>query len=117
MRVLAIAQRLGVAGEGERQGRRERLALVGEGEPLGDRRVIGGGGGKGLGGEALAGLQRRGAVIRGEFGQEVGIVRRIGQDRDIAMVLGRTDHRRAANIDILDDLGPLRPFATVCWKG
>jgi hypothetical protein len=43
--------------------------------------------------------------IRVELGEQLGIIGRIGDDRDEGVVLGRrADHRRAADVDILDDL-------------
>ena len=72
------------------------------GKPVGNHRIIGGGAGIGLGGKTLA--QRIGclAVIGLQGFNQIGIVRRIGNHRDIGMVLGGSaDHRRAANIDVL----------------
>ena len=44
------------------------------------------------------------AAIRVELGEQRGIVGGIGDDRDMRVVLGRrADHRRAADVDILDD--------------
>ena len=79
------------------------LTLVGEGEPAGDHHVISGGGGVGLAGEALA--QRKRSTPRSEAGNDLGIVGGVSDDRHEGMVLGRrADHRRAADVDILDDL-------------
>ena len=96
--ILPVAKRIG-APQRHRQRVRKRLALIGEGEPRRNRRVIGGGGGIGLGREPLAVVERRRAAI------DQRIIGRIGDDRDIGVVLGRrSHHRRAADIDILDDL-------------
>ena len=98
MRVLAIAQH-GRVLEDEGQGRRELLLLVGEPEPARDHGVIGRGRGEGLGGEPLA-LDEIGLALRHRF-----VIRRIGDDRDIGVILRRrAHHRRAADVDILDDL-------------
>ena len=80
------------------------LALVGEGEPAGDHRVIGGGQRIGLG-RQLAAEGEVGAAMPLELAKQFGIVGGVGDDRDKFMVLGRrADHRRAADVDILDDL-------------
>ena len=93
------------------------LALVGEGEPAGDHRIIGGGAGVGLGGEGLAEGERGAARL--ELGQQFGIIGGVGDDRDEGVVLGRrADHRRAADVDILDDLvAARRPSSTVASNG
>ncbi len=73
------------------------------GEPVGDHRVIGRRARKGLGGELLA--QRVGglAVVGLQRLEQDRIVGRVGEDRDIGVVLGRgADHGRAANVDVFD---------------
>ena len=102
VRVLAVAQRhLQCAGAGP--GRREALALVGESEPLRDGRIISCGQRERLRRELLAELERR-AAARVELFDERGIVRGVGDNGDMGVVLGRrADHRRAADVDILDD--------------
>jgi hypothetical protein len=100
MRVLAIAHGLlELAGDGlAPRPRLPRLA----GEPGGDGRVIGRGAGVGAGGEPPAQVQRRRAM-RLQRRQHLGHVLRPGADRYIAMVLGRrADHRRPADVDVLD---------------
>ena len=77
------------------------------GEPAGDRRVIGGGAGKGLGRQLLAEIAATALpmFISSAF-EHRGIVGRVGDDGDIGVVLGRgADHRRAADVDVLDDRG------------
>ena len=104
VRVLAIAQR-GAELARQRQAFGEGDTLVGKGEPAGDHRIIGGGGGIGLGRQHPAEIIAGGAALFGHFGDQAGIVGRIGDDRDTLMILrGRTDHRRATDVDILDDL-------------
>ena len=74
------------------------------GEPAGDRRIIGGGAGKGLGRQLLAEIQRQRAEIHLQRIEHRGIVGGVGDDGDIGVVLGRgADHRRAADVDVLDD--------------
>ena len=110
MRVFAVAQRGGQrAGYGQRIG--EHHALIGEGEPAGDHRIIGGGGGVGLGREHPAEIVAGRATLLRHFGDQPGIVGGIGDDRDAFMILrGGADHRRAADIDIFDDLLAFRPL-------
>ena len=100
VRVLAVAQGLGeAAGDGFAD--RGRI-LDPVGEPGGDCGVIGGGAGKGAGGQLLA---------QGQRGRAVGLERvnhlihgvPIDADGDVAVVLGRrADHGRAADVDVLD---------------
>ena len=72
-------------------------------EPVGDRGVVGGGARIGLGGEALAQIERGRAVVRLQFVEQRGVIGRLDDHRDIVMVLGGgADHRRSADIDILD---------------
>jgi hypothetical protein len=73
------------------------------GEPVGDRRVIGGGARVSLGGERLAQLERDHAAVLRQFVQHLCIVGGLDHHGDIAMVLsGRADHRRSADVDVLD---------------
>ena len=45
------------------------------------------------------------AAVGVQFRDEAGVLRRIGGDRDAGEVLGRAaQHRRAADVDVLDDL-------------
>ena len=58
---------------------------------------------EGLGGQPLAGGQVEAAVL--DRGEDVGVPRRAGDDRDGRVVLGGgADHRRAADVDLLDAL-------------
>ena len=110
MRVFAIAQRRHQTAR-RHADRRKFLALVGTGEPAGDRGVVGSGGGERLGGHRLAKIDSAGAAGRLELGEQPRVVGRVGQDRDIGVVLGsRAHHRRAADIDVLDDLVARRAF-------
>ena len=60
---------------------------------------------EGLGRQRPAETARRLAVVGIEFGQQRRIVAGIDDDADAIVVLcGRTDHRGAADIDVLDDL-------------
>ncbi len=101
VRVLAVAQRLGeLAAERakRRRGIVERLR-----EPVGDRGVVRGGAGVGLGGELLAQRQRGRAAVLGELGEHGGVVVGLDHHRDVGVVLGGgADHRRAADVDVLD---------------
>ena len=65
--------------------------------------IIGRGQGIGLGRELLAKFERR-AATGIELLEQRGIIRGVGDNRDMGMVLGRrADHRRPADVDILDD--------------
>jgi hypothetical protein len=86
-------------------------------EPVGDGRVIGGGKRIGLGGKATAQGQRGRALVRGEFLEDGLIVLRFDDDSDIVMVLGGgADHRRSADIDILDALLEIRALVDGCFE-
>ncbi len=114
VRVLAIAQ-LVPAGEGHRQrlGELRRLQRlcpqrvrkgIGEGEPAGDGGVIGCGASIGLARHAHA-ERKAGAACVAHLGQQFVVIGRVCQDGHEIVVLGRgTDHGRAADIDVLDDL-------------
>jgi len=107
MRILAVSKRR-TALERDRQRLGEKLPLVGETEPARDHAVIARGGGEGARGETLAELEAGRAAAGVHLGDQFGIVGGIGDDRHERMVLrSRTDHRRPADIDILDDFGPL----------
>ena len=101
MRVLAIAQGLCQLAR-EHHAARIRLAEH-AGEPVRDRRVVGAGARIGGGGEALAQVEAGGALPGVEFGHQGRVVGGVGDHRDEIVVLGRgADHRRAADIDVLD---------------
>ncbi len=102
VRVLAVGQ-VGDLLVGAHVQRREVLGLLGE--PLRDRGVVARGVGERLGGERLA--RRRGQRAAGHpqlvEHRVVGLGAR--DDRGEGVVLGRgADHRRAADVDVLDDL-------------
>ena len=104
VRVLAIAQLLGEPA-GDRTPARCALAQ-GLGEPVADRRIVGGRARVGLGRQRLAQRQTRGAAVLGHLGQDRRIVLRIDHDRHGSVVLGGgPDHRRPADVDVLDALG------------
>ncbi len=101
MRVLAITQRLDQPAADRAKIRRIDLELVGE--PVGDRGIVGGGAGIGLGGEAAAQRPRGRATVGGELVEHALVVGGFDDDGDIVMVLrGGADHRRAADVDVLD---------------
>ena len=116
MRVLAVAQLVRLVG-GEDQPVREVVAQRTR-EPAGDRGVIGGGPRIGLGGHLLPQIERRGAPIVIDCGNQLAVVFRVGDHRHIAVVLGRrADHRRPADIDILDHCGDLGAGSDSCLEG
>jgi hypothetical protein len=101
VRVLAIAQRLGELA------RKAAVARGGlpdlSGEPGAYGRVIGRGLGIGGQRQLLAVGHCRGAIVGLQLGKQAVIVQRIGHHRDKPMVLRRrADHRRAADVDVLD---------------
>ena len=98
MRVFPIAQ-LADEGGAHDAGGGKGVTLIDSGEPLADRRVIGGGQRIGLGGEGAALLQ--GSLAPGHSG----VIRGVGDDSDMGVVLGSgAHHAGAADVDILDDL-------------
>ena len=59
-----------------------------------------------------------GSAVRIEAGNQLGIIRGIGDDRHERVILrGRTDHRRAADVDIFDDLVSPGAFCDGLRKG
>ena len=105
MRVLAVAHALAkLAGDDEAGG---QLLLHLPRVPGGDRRVVGGGAREGLRREAGAKRARYAAFP--QRGNERGIVAGLGHDGDPGGVLGGgADHRRPADVDVLDRLRRLR---------
>jgi hypothetical protein len=105
MRILAIAQRHDELARHRHAGG-EFLPLVDIGhEPVGDHPVISGGGGIGLGGAEAAEIIGRRAAIGVHLRDEARIIGRVGHNRDALVILrGGADHRRAADVNILDDL-------------
>ena len=116
VRVLAIAQldrRLAI----DREEAGEQLLLVGETEPLADHRIVSGGGSESLGRAPLAEIERGCPVRYLKLAQQLGIIARIGHDgHELVVLRSRANHARPANIDILDDLGPLRPAHHCCLE-
>mmetsp|Transcript_22535 Transcript_22535/g.36534 ORF Transcript_22535/g.36534 Transcript_22535/m.36534 type:complete len:972 (-) Transcript_22535:1500-4415(-) len=114
MRVLAITQRLG---QGPAKGAATWHAAHLRGHPGAHRRVIGRRPGIGRLRQTLpqgiAGLPAIGLHL----GQNSGIILNIDHHRHKPMVLRRrADHRRAANVDILDHFGIFRPFGHGFFK-
>ena len=92
--------------------RREALPVHAHGKPARDRHVVAGGAGKGLGGQAGARLERQPPVTLAQLGEHSLVVGGIDHDGGKGAVLGgRPDHRRAADVDVLDDLRLVRVFA------
>ncbi|MND52211.1 hypothetical protein D3C80_432200 [compost metagenome] len=80
-----------------------RLDFERFGKPVGNRRVIGRGASIGLGSQLLAESIFRLAAIGLQCLDQQRIIGRIGDDRNIGVVLGRsTDHRRTTDIDVFD---------------
>ena len=89
--------------EGAQVQRREVVALLGE--PPGDRGVVAGGVGERLGREPLARRHRQQPVGVAQLLEHRVVALRGRDDRGEGVVLGaRADHRRAADVDVLDDL-------------
>jgi hypothetical protein len=116
VRIFAIAQDLDAV-EGQlqfvREDRRGRCgfgrfgfgAFVEAGQPVGNRAVVAGGVREGLLRQAEAGTEMQRAAIGLHFGEQRFVVFRIGDDGDADVVLGRrTDHRRTADVDVLDGI-------------
>ena len=114
VRVFAVAQDFGAVESQLQPGREDgrdrrgfgRLgfgAFVEAGQPVGDHAVVAGGVREGLLGQTEAGRQLQGAAVGLHFGEQRGVVCRIGDDGDAGVVLGRgADHGRAADVDVLD---------------
>ena len=103
VRVLAVRQ-VGDLLVGAHVQRREVLGLLGE--PARDRGVVARRVREGLGGERLARRHRQLGAGRAQLVEHgvVGLGAR--DDGRVGVVLGRrADHRRAADVDVLDDLG------------
>ena len=102
MRVLAVGQ-VGDLLERVQQQRREVVLLLHE--PARDRAVVAGGVGERLGRQRLARAERELAGGVRELLQDRVVAGRVDHDRGEGEVLGRrADHRRAADVDVLDHL-------------
>jgi hypothetical protein len=76
------------------------------GHPGGDAGVVGGRAAEGLGGEAFAKRERRGAALRPELRQQPVVLLRRGHHSHEGVVLGRRAQQgRAADVDLLQGLG------------
>ncbi len=106
VRVLAVGQ-LELALEGAHDQRREVLVLLLE--PARDRGVVAGRVGERLGRQALARLQRQPPVGAAQLVED-GVIARGRDDRrrEGEVLGGGADHRRAADVDVLDHLGVAR---------
>ncbi len=104
VRVLAVAERRAEA-SGEAPPRRRAL-VEGCGEPAGDGGVIGGGPRERLPRQLLAKGVGQGAVVCVERVDDRRVILRRHADRHIGVVLGTgADHRRSADVDVLDRRG------------
>ncbi len=81
------------------------MALLGHaGEPFSNGAIIARRVRESLGGEGAAESSRGLAVMGIQLGQQCAVILRVHHHTDAVMVLGRgAKHRRAANIDVLDD--------------
>ena len=108
VRIFSVAQRLRQI-KLQVKPRREQRALSGGVERrqvIADRAIIGRGVRKRFPRQKEARLGAYRTACRRHFAQQGGVVRRVGHDRDMLIVLGRAPHhRRPADIDILDGLG------------
>ncbi len=107
VRIFPVTQVLHLL-EQERQGRGERLARrrLLCGQVSGDRGVVAGGVGEGLGGEACARGEFTATLVRVELSEQQRIIRRIDHDQHRFVVLRRrAQHRRAPDVDVLDGVG------------
>ena len=85
--------------------------------PVGHRDVVLGDVGEGAGGEHLALRQRETAGRRG-LDHQAGTPTRTSRRPPRVVLRRRPDHRRAADVDLLDATRPTSaPDATVSWNG
>ena len=110
VRVLAVAQRFGKLAADRAIG--WCVVVQRDREPVRDRGIIGAGARIGLGREFLAQRDRCRVVVRDHVDQHSRVVFRFDDDRHVVVVLRRrADHRRPADVDVLDAivvLGVLR---------
>ena len=117
VRVLAVAQALcEVAAESPERCRAGGLDMPRH--PVGDRRIVGRGAGIGLLREPAAERTgERAAALRQRI-EHGGVIGDVGHDGDVGVVLGRRpDHRRAADVDVLDAVAVAAPSARVASNG
>ena len=77
--------------------------MQGIGEPVGYRRVIGGGARIGFRRQLLAQLKCGHAIVQRELGEHFLVVGGFDHHGDVGVVLGGgADHRRPADVDVLD---------------
>src|SRR5579871_822677 len=99
MRVLAVAQHFNKAATESTKIWRRVLEF--SGKPVGDRGVIGGSSGEGLGGQPSAQRLCCHSLIRGQFGQQDRVVVGFHDHGNIHVVLGGgPDHGGAADINV-----------------
>ena len=116
MRVLAVAQLLRQPSPQRAPGRSMFIKRIRE--PAADGRVVCRSTREGLGGQHLAQVERGGAAMLLHGIEHLTVVFRIDDHGDAGVVLGgRADHRRPADVDVLDAVGELAPFATVASNG
>ena len=109
MRVLAVGQVDDLL-EGAHVQRREVLALLGE--PAADRDVVARRVGERLGGQRLARGHAQQALGLAQLVEHGVVALGVHHDGAEGVVLGRrADHRRAADVDVLDHLGLVGPHA------
>ena len=101
MRILAIAQPICRApGEDEDLGKSRRVIAS---HPFGYRGIVSGGQGESLARQRAARCGTDCAIAGRQFGNNNGVIGRVGDDGHSVMVLGGgADQRHAADIDILD---------------
>ena len=116
MRVLAVAQVLGLLELDGHRGGSGELAIGGEdrvgatglglgGEPGGNGAVIGSRGGVDLHLETAARLERGGAVVGAHLGEDRLVIGRVGNHgHGVGVLGGGAQHGRAADIDVLDGI-------------
>ena len=103
VRIFAIAQRLRQRG-GDGQHLRQGVFIGGKFllQMCGNRGIVGGRTGIDLGGQLAAHFQG-GIASLGDQSGHLGIIRRIHNDRDTVMILGRAaQHGRTADVDVLN---------------
>ena len=106
MRILAVAKRAEARVQNAAEGAPFRRGLVNlDGQPVGDRRIVGRGAGEGLLRHLAAEGEAGRPLVALQFFDQRGVVGDVDNHGDVVVVLGRAaDHRRAADVDVLDPL-------------